>query len=433
MTCGERPSRLSLLVVCAAALSCHSPEEPVPPSAPVMAVAEAWAGSTVMIHGGALSEGGDSAVVQLSSGVTLPLARVNDTTMSFAVPPTLGGQVLAHLKLNSDSVYLGPLLVNGYVSTQTYAPNIVYDAYPLKTASHATVIGGTTVCAGTCGQIGFTVFDLDVRTFTTYDSILDYSILHGPGPTYLDSTFVLAGRDGALRTWRLAADHSVAESAPALNVGCCGVWQAMRLGPNAWLLTGKLGVSTPLSNIMISEPQGVYLSPRKDRATIAVNYAAAGTPVFDASGQLVYTVSQVRNPKGIDFSADGGSLAIAGGSFFDPGQASRLLLVNATTGVVLRDTLLGRPAFAVSFDPVRPLLYVGVTGVGGFPTVLVLNASTLEVAGNLAVPTSGMPCALQDCSHGVIALSATNSLYVFWSYNGPSRAYRFTLPAAGGH
>lgn len=422
-------------------MGCHAKDAPTPPAAPVLGSLEAWAGSTATIHGAALAAGGDSAILHLSD-TTLALTRQNDTTMSFAVPSTMGGQFFVHLDLNGESAYLGLLHVDGYADMQTYAPNIVYDAYPLRTGAHAVVIGGSSLFSGNVERVGFTLFDLDSRSLTTYDSVLEYGTLHGPGPTSDDSAFVLAGRDGLLRTWRLTAARSIVEVEPAYNAGP-GLWQAMRLSSNAWITTGKRDAIitvrpdtahpfVQVNDLSISEPQGVYLSPRRDRATITVAFAASGIPVFAASGDVAYSVAQLHNARAVDFSATGDALAIVGGASSNPSEPSRLLLLNATTGAVLRDTLLGSPAFAATFDRTRPVLYVGLTGIGGFPSVLVLDASSLAVLGTLSVPTTGMACEQQDCIHGVIALSASNALYVFWSYNGPTRAYRFTLPAAGG-
>jgi hypothetical protein len=113
-----------------------------------------------------------------------------------------------------------------------------------------------------------------------------------------------------------------------------------------------------------------------------------------------------------------------------------VLLLRAETGEVLQDTTLDRPVFSVALDPDRPLLYVGLSQPddaaspqgSNHPAILVLDAVTFAVLGEIAVPMTAGGYAW-ECYKGALVLTGEPALYIVWGYNTPSTIVsRFTLP-----
>lgn len=433
-TCGRAirfrsvAAALVSLVAVATACQSHDSTEPPPPPAPTGPFAisppAAFAGSTVMIHGAEFRTRGTGAVLTL--GDTLAsLTRVDDTTMSTRVPATLGGVVTPVLKLDGYQVPLPALTVYGYVELKKFDQSIAYDMYVWPRTGRAVVMGFTGFTDG------LSFFDLDAGTVTTYPGFHFGNGIHGPGATYQDSIFAFRADDGTLETWRVLPTPTKIATYPGVG-GCCD-WEAAQLGPNKWITATKYTITTPADTVTTLQPQSIEMSPRHDRATIRA-YGAAGPgfgtqlaaiPVFDApSGQVAY-LSPLQVSKGVDFSPDGELLAMVGGSqaFTD---IKRIVLLRASTGAILGDTTIDRSVYAVSIDPARPLLYVGIV-TGNRPTVLVLDRNTFHTVGEMQAPAFTSALTYPDWS--VLALNSHNGLYFFWNGNGdPSPAWRFTLP-----
>ena len=430
-----RPSTsLYLLAILApfAGAGCNSATESdltpavrVSPSAP-------WAGSTIRLQSSAFVRDGDRAELWLGS-TPLPLTRLDDTTLTAPLPDSAGGAYELRLVLDGEVVLLDPLTVIGYTGSYEIPPSLEWDVAVWPRNGHATIIG-------TSAQ-GLTLIDLDTRAVTSYPALADVSGMRGPGMTYTGSDLILYP-DGAttLQAWWLSGGPRLVRAFPDLTAQ---PRQAMQLGPDAWFFSShhtfwtsvRTDSTQPYQTVIVQaeETEGVHMSPRGDRSTIQVDYSASGIPVFDSpSGQTAYWLTQLRTSEGVDFSPGGELLAVAGG---DRGVLSpaRLLLVDATSGTVLRDTLLGEPVFALAFDPVRPLLYVGLSRADSasgphHPGIAVLDVDTFEPLGLLAPPRS-VPSCEWGCYKGVIAISAEPAMYTAWSFSAPlTRVDRYTLP-----
>jgi hypothetical protein len=403
---------------------------PAPVGPVTMSPTTGWAGSPVTLHSQAFRNRGAGALLHFGAAST-ELARVDDTTLSARIPLNAsGGSVTPTFELDGYSVPLSTVTVYGNGGVQILPLQPATNAYAWSRAGHAVLVAGTVTCPAQC-QGGLALFDLDARTvLSTLGGLNPWACLRDPGPSYLDSVFVVCGTSDSLEAWRLLP-------APArLATNPSGIsWDAIQLGPTQWLLASKYQITTPAVTVSTFQPQGVHMSPRHDRATLRTLGLGggpcfctqlAGIPVFAVpSGDVAYLVSQLRASEGVDFSPDGDLLAMVGGVTGYVSDSDRVLLMRASTGEVLADTTLyKRGVFAVAIDPYRPLLYVGLSG-GAKPTVLVLDRTTFRVLGEMqavdAEPTGSC------CFFGVIAVNSQDALYV-WGGNQSTSVWRFTLP-----
>lgn len=438
----DRPSRpkkvqrialAATLALTTGLLGCQGDDITAPPGADTFTLTSAagWAGGTLTVRSAAFRQSTGTAVLRVA-GTAVPLARIDDTTMTATLPPGLAGQGLATaVELGGTSHTLPAVTVFGFSETVNYPLTSLQDVYPTSLGGHAAVIGGELL-----GARGITRIDLDTKQVSTVSAVSNAG-LRGPGPTEEDGVYVVAtAANVPMETWRLFPTPAKVATTPFLPSGR----QAMRLGPNAWLVSSNHQYSLMTradgaapwveAHPAAEEIEGVYLSPRLDRATFSVDLISGGLPVFTSTGATAYTVTQLQRIYGVGFSADGEQLALAGGTSGVPTYGVRLL--RASDGVLLGEAPLNREPFAVAIDPVRPLLYVGVGNPDGLPSVRVYERPSLRLIGEMKAPATEPPCYIGSCYKGVIALSSQNALHVLWSFDGPTRAYRFTLPSGSG-
>lgn len=406
-----------------------------------VAVTAAWAGAEVPI----VSQGFRATWLLPSvwlDDVALAVRRVDDTTVAATLPVASGPHALSVRGVYTEPTTV-PVTVYGYAGADDSYPDIIADVLVWPRTGHASVLG--------VSQLGLTLIDLDTKAVTVFDSIFDparcWDVLRGPGVTYRDSVFLVLPVGGGIESWRLGPTPVPLASHPGINV----TRQVMQLGPDTWLLghhhfvevVSRADSASPYQSQVVfqaEETEGVHLSPRKDRATIQIDRAWGGIPVFDVpSGAIAYRVASQEVAAGVDFSADGELLAIVGGTTWFESPTGRVLLVRAADGTVLQDTILDRQVFAVAIDPVRPWLYVGATEpdssaaplAGHRPIVVVLDRTTFAVIATLRVAPDAPTCDT-GCYKGVIALSDDPVLYVAWGWQPPHTiAWRFTIPPAG--
>lgn len=425
-------NRSGLLLLLAGVLSCNGSSSTTapPPATVTVTPTTIWGGGAVLVRSAAFKPGGTGATIQVG-GTSLILTRVDDSTMTTRLPNTVSGTVTPTAVVNGVTANLNALTVYGFAETVSYEPLLSEDVYVWPRDGHARIMGSTGEGGGPNPGLAF--IDLDTHAVSFLAGIAGTDALRGPGATYQDSIFLLRSSGSGNRpieVWRLLPTPTLLESHPEIVASR----QAMRFGPNAWFTSGSFWFSYPGGeNTFASEPEGVFMSPRHDRATITIDHAfTPGVPVFNVpSGTLAYSISLLSSAQGVDFSPDGELLAIAGGITGYPQGAGRILLLNAATGAVIHDTTVDRRVFAVAIDPVRPLLYVGLISADDRPVVLVLDRNSFKTLGEMAAPTTAPSCFL-GCYKGVIALSNAPALYVFWGFNGESRAYRFTMPVGSG-
>lgn len=403
------------------AAACQSHDTTVPVIQFVVSPSTAFAGSTVLIRGTDFRTRGTGAIVTVSDS-DVPLIRIDDTTMSARLPVSAAGVLTPVLTLDGDRIPLTAITVFGFADMQAFNQQ-PYEASVWPRTGHAVVMGLSVDLRN------LLLFDLDAKSVTR-DSAIHIGP-HRPGPSYQDSVFLLRSAGDTLEAWRLLPVPSRVAAYPGVGNGMD--WEAMQLGPNQWLTSNKYDISTPAGGVAIVQPQGVYISPRHDRATVSALDASGGPslgtplaaiPVFAVPSGAVAYLSPLKAVMGVDFSPDGELLAMVGGSLYIS-SIKRVVLLRASTGEVLGDTTIDRNVYAVALDPVRPLLYVG-TVTANRPTLLVLDRSTFRVLGEMQAPafTFGQSDLATTIQGSVIALNSQNGLYLFWNGN----AWRFTLP-----
>lgn len=408
--------------------------ESVLPPVPVFTLASTnlMAGGPVEVRSTEFRTRGDGASLQLGA-VSLPLSRLNDTAFGASLPQTLSGPFTPTLLLGAEQRVLAPVSVAGTVAYFIYPSGIGSNTVLHYRDGHPVAFGGI---GG--GKLG--VYDLE-RNELTSSPIFDDAQLHGPVPTPEDGVFLLRSAGGASST----LDKYQMNGAVPTKVGSYGNFLSgsflrgmIQLNSNTFVTASnhlfqvlRRSDDGSVEQILFGqaeETEGVYLSPRKDRATLQVDYMPqTGIPVFEATtGQVAYWVTQLVASRGAAFTGDGAELAMVGsktGGVFGPG---RILRLNSTTGAVLGDTTIDRSVFAVAYDTERPWLYVGVETPGDIPAVLVLDRATSRVLGQMRATeaSTGVTC----CYQGIIAPSpSTNSVYAFYY----KYAWKFSLPSKG--
>jgi hypothetical protein len=161
------------------------------------------------------------------------------------------------------------------------------------------------------------------------------------------------------------------------------------------------------------EVEGVYLSPRGDRATVRVDGVTLGVPVFDAATAGIAYRAPLRGSHGVDWSPDGSRLVMGGRGMVSP-YPPHLVVLDAGTGALLGEKAFTQPIAAVASDDLRPYLYVVLEDNVHGLALQVLDKATLEVVATMrpsAVTTAETGC----CYRAVIAPSrVTSTVHVFW-------------------
>ncbi len=426
------PPRFVPMIVLAGAVACGSPSlpDPSPPARFAIAPQAPWAGSTVRITSSAFR--GMTGGVELRLGAaSFPLTRANDTTFTLRVPVTAGGVYAPVLVLGDSLVLLDQLTVSGYLDRWEYPQRFPHAIAQRAVGSHAGIMGGTTARA-------FVVIDLEeFEVTTTIGNALDFALQHGPGMTPDPDVVLLRPPGRNPESWRLSAVPTKLAEHPELGAAR-GV--VARLNGESWLLSfpdrlehwGRVATSDPFT-VRATPGSGTTafrLSPAGDLVAVVMDQVAVtepGVPVYRApSGDRAFNVP-LRSVQGIDWSTDGRTMAVVGGPAFGAPMGT-VILIETATGLVKRLTTTDRPVFGVALDPRRPVVYVGVAGLSGHPTIVVHDLATLAVLGEMMPVGSAPVCSSAGC-RGAAVIVGTHRLFVVTaSLNDPTRAYRFLLP-----
>jgi len=372
--------------------------------------------------------GGAGATLKVGDS-TLSLSRVNDTTLQATIPGTVAGTFAPRLNVGGQETPLAAITIYGYTETTPYAESMPWDIYVLPDAQHAKVMGG--YVENGVGK-GLAIIDLDSHQVTKVDGALDVNNQRGPGMTAQSGVYVM--RAPGVQTTGAALWQLVPSP---VNLGAitvpAGTRQLARLGALGWITTTSHTYSVYsgstgglLSSGAAEEVEGIQFSPDGTRASFRVNRIDAGVPVFSLpEGTVAYTTA-FQSVQSLDFQND--FLLMAGRTAGTPTGSSRIQVIRASTGVVLRDTTIGLPVSAVALNPLVATAYVAAYGSDNLPVVLVMDRILLKVWGVLKVPSTSVNACFLGCEYGQLAISPQHQLYYFWAFNGTPRAYRFELP-----
>jgi hypothetical protein len=379
-----------------------------------------WAGDTIRISSPDL-EFLKHVMVEVGDD-SLAVVSLDPTTVAVTMPATLAGSFTPRLLAEGQvPVTLSAIQVYGYLEHRSYTTWFDWGEMTVFPRNTPNVMGGLQEDA-----LGFV--NLETHAERQTDTIFSSNWLRRPGPTPDPTVFLLRARlDTLVRAWRLSGPVPVlVDSFPG---EATSFRHMMLLSTGHWFRgyhhTYQVDDRLPVT---AEESEGVFLSPRGDRATIMVDAIPGGLEVFDAAtGGVAYRLP-LQQSDGVWFSDDGEVLAVVGKAINDQPE-SRVLLVRSSDGEVLGDTTLSGHAFGITMDGSRPYLYVAELQADGRPALLVLSSENLAFIARLPVPLASPACdALDDCYKGVIAVGR-NRAFIASSFNTRLQAWTFALPA----
>lgn len=435
-------SRTALLAAAfLAAGACSSDPTSITPPNGVYTVLDRalWPGGALRVTSEDFARYGDDATLELGT-VTVPLERVDDQTLQATLPAGVAGKIVPVLKFASYSYPLDEITIAGFAGARELPPaaQIGYDAYVTRISGVPTVIGGN--LDGDLARV-----NLRTGTVAVSEGALDANTLRGPGMTPTPGEWLLRS-DGGIERWAIdATPHKIGDIDETSTLF---TRQLAELSPNRLLVTTSMtwriltrpdGTSPYVETAAgtgFSEPEGIHLSAAADRAVARVDRVIAGVPIFEMSTGTVAYLSDLHSVRGVDFSADGSRIALAGGKGdgvpgTGPNGMPTLEVLRATDGTVLASLALPYNPFAVAFDPAGRWVVVGVSvpvGAGFRPGVMLLDPTDLSPVAELSAPAAAPVCSAHnfDCYGGVIAVDG-DTVRVFNSFNGTRHSWRFGL------
>lgn len=389
-------------------LACSDASEPTPPM-PEFAVSPArqWAGGTVLVRSQFFS-GLDSLPPVTAAGVEMLTTRVDDSTVS-ATLPSLPTQTAAVEVLEGSTRYLvDSVRIVGFRAYWVTSPTVFGNPVLIRST------GGAFGVAGVYPQppgaaVGLVA--LEPRHVILEPGVrpVDATSLRAVGVTFDSSRYILRDSAGMIAEWQLIPGPLLVDTVPSfLQSAFARI--IVRLSEGVWLNTHNHSTDVirpglPTFAVQIEDPHHFTLSKAADRAIANGGYASPGALVFQMStGDTLYRVPAGR-VSGAAFTADGGTLYVG---------TNEIVVVRASDGTVLNQTprpvevweILG---LALARSDSRLLMAVQE---GSAPTILVYDASTLELLGRLEAPIEAASNVGGWLDADIIADDATSTAYV---------------------
>ncbi|MES2305770.1 MAG: hypothetical protein V4558_09685 [Gemmatimonadota bacterium] len=420
----------SLAVIAASVLlpGCGTIADAGPSGTFAISVPDPWPGAEVRVTSADFRHTTGTAVLKADT-FTVNLARVSDTVMSGKLPAAATGQLSVSLDVDGYHFLLPAISIAGFADGGVYAdPGMSLWTEPYQwTGDNTAAIYGMNI-------LGYPVI-VELETGTTR-SIGPPGRAYpqtGPGPTYLPGTVLYLPPGGVLESWVTTPVPTKIAEHPEIGWLKDDIWYYNRaqFGPNTWFIGDDRGTwilrtdGTKLvdwKEDLGTVAWGIHFSPRGDRATISGYGSAPGIPVYSLPSGDVAFRAPTRNAQGVDFSPDGTVLALLGARTPPAFQDNHLLLFDATSGAVLKDTSLAGFALGLRMDRVRPVLYVAqIDTVSSEVSILVFRRAPFELLGRMRAPAPGM-----RPFYPGMALSGRRGLYLYDELS--RRFWRFTLP-----
>jgi hypothetical protein len=412
---------IALLLVSACGNDPNRPSEP-----PVVSIQPTtqWSGGEIRLTSAAFATA--DLPVLVAGTETLAVRRISDSIVAVTVPLGSSGSVSIELAAGKKRYPAGEVMRVGFRSTKTSNPLFGTELHLTYDGLTPIVVGGT----WTGGRTPVQSLNLSTMEVVGYPGIFAV-IQYGVGPTDHPNEFVVLDTADRPALWRLWPAQELIDTLSS-TLKCCTSRQVSRLSDSVWIRTthhvtlsyrGTQTLTGILSYTMES-PWAIALSPRGDRAALAISGSFTGVPVYNSlTGDTAFALGPHFQTSygGTGFSPDGERLYFLGGpqgaSFGDS-----LLSVGATTGEILASAKvppIGLP-FKFATDPVEELEYVEVLQ-GGRPTILIYDRD-LRLLGRLPAPDNlGTPTCDETCIQGVIGVDrARNLLHVVWNGVGSS-------------
>ncbi|MGE5762280.1 MAG: YncE family protein [Gemmatimonadota bacterium] len=350
---------------------------------PRLVFTDLWSGGQLSVTATAFIPPATLPTILLGAD-TLPVARLDDTTVSARLPGLTGSFDLRVAQGRSSSV-LGPVTLHGFADARALS-----GLWGVLTA-----LGGGTPLVFGSGTRSVVLADLRYGTLLDYaDSLHSPLCDWGPGATFLPTRLVLEQLDTLspvlackVSTWTLTPS-----SAQRVDTGPS--WTGGRIvaeiAPARWLFSKKHDFdlvecdSTGCHATVLGscgQLDGVTISPRGDRVAPDMYWdCGQRVPILDApSASIAYRVPLLAWSEGATYSSDGDTLFMAGA---DSSGRGWFLALRASDGRVLDSTRLEVSPGDVAFDPLGRWIYVSGTTATFTPTdttVAITVGAQLEV------------------------------------------------------
>jgi hypothetical protein len=421
------PSSVLLIFLVVACSDAVDPQKPGEPAAAVFTIADRslWAGSGMLIESDAFAGLGSPPEVRLD-GVPLEVSRIGPEVFEATLPTTASGQYLPTISLGKGSVDLPSIAVAGFSGAEELGFNMALGAEAMPGTGNATLIGASRFPGELEGRLTFV--HLETGSHERFEGPLyDFDQLRTPGTSYRPGVMFGQTAEG-IRPFSLNGATVVLEDPISVTLAR----QIAELAEGVYLVTSHhhVSISDGSYDQQLEESQGIALSHAAGRATVwGGNTVNIGLPVFTVpGGSLAFLLTEVFRPTAVEFSADGELLAVAGAE-----PAGNLLRIfRASDGELLEEQTLPAQPIALAFDPVRPLLYVGLGGTyGGLaavkPSLMVFDRETFSLLGHLSAAAAELSCEA-GCVEAEIAVSAEPAVYLAGFLNSPLRTFRYSIP-----
>jgi len=423
---------LSAVAGAALAVACDSTNPPVP-LVPRIPSSDVWSGGDLTLVSASFAPPVPLPLVRLGT-VTLPVSRVNDSTLTARLPD-VNGTLSYSIEMPGFVTFIGSVTVHGFQSSQDG---------PLLTGFVQAIPGQPWVLGA--GDPGLS--EVDVRNNTVLrtwpDTVHSPDCTWGVGPSIRPGHYVLFGKaPGGNCThpwvWQYGAQLVRKDSLFATHVD---EWSVAEIGPkgsiagsddNLWISSCDV-TGCPTGRMYLAyggSLTGVTIGTTVQRAIL---HSFSGFLVNATTGDTIRRLQPASNYhlEGAVFSANEDTAFVCGSL-----QGSHLLMVASATGEVLDSLLVpGALTYDIARDPARPLLYVAAFE-GAFahtrPTLIVVDQGTLTPIATLRAPANEELSLtewhqfriVQDPQQHTVYVVATKQVYDLHGFT--SKILRFSL------
>lgn len=413
-------------------VACSDPTQPLPLPTFTVSPAAQWSGGTVAL-GSPYFVGRNPLPPILAAAETLAAVRANDSTVQVTLPRGATGAVTLSLAQDGRVDSIASVQRYGFREKRDLAPALAGELLVADSADHPTVLGNTDGIQWTpLGRI-----DLVSGAGQTFTTVLGPSnVVYGLSPSTPDGAFAVRDSTDSVRlATLLASPPTIVGTVPFVGTGF--VRQVAQLSPGIWLFTASHMSSVraeadpccvPRFSTPTESPWALFLSPRGDRTTMAVNVVQGRVPVFDnATGDTAFTLP-LASTEGAAFSPDGATLYAVGGAVNQP---DTLLAVNATTGQALGSKVRlpdGFVSFSLGYSTGGGGRILVAAANASVLSLLVYNAASLTLQGVLDTPDDcGLSPFVGQCSYGVVAVDDVRGVAHIVVPGSPTPAWTFDL------
>jgi hypothetical protein len=415
-------------------VACSDPTQPFPVQSFRVSPAVQWSGGTVLLRS-PYFVGRTPLPAIVAAAESLSAVRVDDSTVTVRLPRVPTGVVALSVAHDGRTDSVATVQVFGVRGKRTLTPGLAGELLATDSGDHPVVLGNTDAAVVQRAPIGR--IDLVTGLGVTLPGVLGpAAIQYGLAPSTPHGAFAVRDSSDSLRlVTLLTSPPAILSTVPFVGTG--QTRQVAQLSPGIWLFTGSHVSSTRAEADTCcvyryqgptESPWSVFLSPRGDRSTLAVNVIGGRVPVFDnATGDTAYTLP-LGGTEGIGFSTDGTTLYAVGGAINVP---DTLLAVDATDGRVVAGKVRLPEGF-LSFG-------LGYSGHGGgrllvaaanasVLALLVYDAATLTLQGVLETPDEcGVNPTIGLCFYGVVAVDDARSVAHIVIPGSPTPVWTFDL------